>query len=265
MSDPLENMPTDCVVDWDHRAFEERMDRAKQLRPREGYWSPFSTLGWIASRSEQFLAATQLFEEETYANRGSLFSASAWWTIGNEAGARFGMTLTGASDPLREALESGAILGGVARNFSSGEMEEIKPHQWTDWAVAYKHQGLQLLPGYVDFKWPADAIRSAFPSLEIESESIAPQPSAFSGRGRPTPRQQEAFKFFGLAQQYLKNGSRPLSATDLRAEYNKQFGDGGRLKGKPLNRSTFEEMLGRYHDGWRIDGRRWQMSGGLSD
>lgn len=263
--DPFEEnvVPEQLGRNWDHDVFIECINRAGRVR--EGFWSPFSALAWISSRDDRFVAAAQLFEAQASDDKSGFKS---WWVIGNEAGERFDMTLTMACGPFREALEAGAIEGGIARDLSTGSVVEIEVYKWTDWKAAFIHQGLQLIPGYVDFKWPADAIRAAFPPFEVEEEMqpTASGLSSFSGNQPPTPQQQTAFAFFDLAPQYMRGGSRELNAKDLMEEYERQLGASGRFKGrKPLKRTAFEEMRKRHYDGWRIEGRRWRMSDPMSD
>ncbi len=152
--------------DWDGEAFNDCLARAGRVR--EGYWSAFVTLAWIASRCEAFVSATQIYEEENYASRGGLFTAAAWNTLNNEAGSRYGLAMSEAVGPLREALEAGHIPGGIARpqpadRSPRSKFQPIEPYQWKDWQRAFESDGLSLIPGLVDFAWPAEAVRRAFP------------------------------------------------------------------------------------------------------
>ncbi len=134
--------------------------------PREGFWTAWPTLAWIASRDDRFIAATQSFEHEAYANRGGPHSAAAWMTLGDSAGERYGCTFSDAEGSLREALETGRLTGGIAVDAQEGSTVPIERWQWTRWNRTFVTNGLSLLPGYVDFRWPSELVRSAFPRIE---------------------------------------------------------------------------------------------------
>lgn len=260
MNEALEEPIPDCGGDrfWDHDLFEDCLHRAGKVR--EGYWSPFVTLAWVATGDEKFLAAVQIFEAETHANRGSLHAAAAWWTIGNEAGERFGATLTMASEALREALETGRCRGGIARDIRSGEVSPIDAHMWPSWSQAYIHEGLSLLPGRVDFKWPSAEVRKVAPIAHhlVGAPSIVARPAKKYNNRRPTPGQQEAFRFFSLAKAYMRDGSHETDVTGLHRIYLARFKDGAKqpLRGKPLALTQFKECVRRFYVGDRIDPRR---------
>lgn len=141
--------------------------------PREGFWSPFVTLAWIVSRRNDYVAAVQAYEVEYHANRGSIHSGAGWIVVGDDAGARFGLTLTDASELLREALESGRVDGGIATD-RMGHTRKIEVFEWTKWSCAFVHEGISLLPGLSDFKWPASAVRFAFPVRATSTTTTTP-------------------------------------------------------------------------------------------
>ncbi|MFC4293550.1 hypothetical protein ACFO0A_00600 [Novosphingobium tardum] len=134
------------------------------LMPRAGYWSPFSALAWIASRADEYIAAVQTYEVDQHANLGGLHSSAAWTVLGDDAGARFGITFTEAARLLREALEEGRIVGAIAKNLADGVTGPVEAYQWTDWSRTFIPEGLSLIPGFVDFKFPSKSIREGFPA-----------------------------------------------------------------------------------------------------
>lgn len=260
MNEALERPIPDCGGDrfWDHELFEDCFGRATKVR--EGYWSPFAALAWIASGDERFLAAVQLFETETHANRGSLHSAAAWWTIGNEAGERFGATLTMAGEALREALETGACKGGVARDIRTGEIAPVEPHMWPSWSQAYIHEGLSLIPGLVDFKWPSSEVRKVAPICVqfLPALAVQARPTRKYNNRRPTLGQKEVFRFLERATVYLQDGTQETDQTHLHRLYRGQFKQDSNLKlqGKPFGLTQFKECVRRFYAGDRIDQRR---------
>lgn len=183
---------------YDYSDFLERVERAGSLR--EGYWSPFSVLVWIASRDRKMVAASQMFEQEMYANRGGLHSSAAWFTLGNAMGGMFGITLTQASEQLREALETGRISGGVATVASSGSLRQIERHEWTQWKLAFEHFGLSLLYGLHDFKWPSEIVMAAFP------ETVDMPPAYEASQKRPVEKAEIERWYRERIQFALTNG-----------------------------------------------------------
>jgi hypothetical protein len=168
--------------------------------PREGYWSPFATLAWIVSRDDRFVAATQMFEEAHHSNRGALFSEISWVVLGNEANQRFGRNLSECcDDELRPALEENRLEGGIASQLTGGAPEVVARHQWVAWQRSANISGLVLIPGYVDFKWPSEAVRRAFP-ISTEETALPFLPSG--SQGRPTSKSI----WLGIFEQRLANG-----------------------------------------------------------
>lgn len=135
-------------------------------RPNEGYWSPFVVGAWIGSRSESFVSAVQKYEREAMCARGGCYSAAAWLTIGNVMGERFDRTLTQSLDDLRLALERGEVPGGRAKSVH-GSPRPVERYEWPEWRVAHNDGGVSILPGLVDFSWPSEEVRKAFPA-ELE-------------------------------------------------------------------------------------------------
>lgn len=95
-------------------------DIAAATTPREGFWTAWPTLAWIAPRDDRFTAATQTFEHNAYASRGGPHTAAAWMTLGDSAGERYGCTFSDAEASLREALEAGRLTGGIAVDARDG-------------------------------------------------------------------------------------------------------------------------------------------------
>lgn len=183
----------------------------------------------------------------------------------------FEQFVRGASD-LREALRA-AKIRALVPSANGSKFYHVPRHYWMrhdptatagvleDSAAPAELVGQPLVMDAANLdEWRAalsDAARAplaATPSLTKPSSS-----TAFSGRGRPTHRQQEAFRFFGLATQHMKGGSRELNATELFSIYRAQFAK-GKFHGTPFERTTFEDMRSRFIDGWRVDGRRWRLS-----
>lgn len=156
----MEGLSDDWLAE-DYLAFENCEARAGKVR--EGYWSPFSMLAWIVSRDERFVAATQLYEIERYANRGGPHTSTAWIVLSNVADARFGRAFSDAVEDLREALEAGHIDGGTAIERATNSLILVPRHLWREWQRSFEHWGLVLIPGHYDFKWPSEAVRAAFP------------------------------------------------------------------------------------------------------
>jgi len=146
---------------------------------RRGYWSPLVAGAWIASRSQRFTSAIQLFERQRHCERGHAHSWTAWLTVGDLMGKRFGMTLTGALDLLREALETGNIAGGKGVSGPTKKVRLIERHEWTQWSVAHNSGGVYVLPDTFDVAWPSEAVIEAFPpdnSVQTEVESASSDP-----------------------------------------------------------------------------------------
>lgn len=171
---------TDDVLAGDYATFDECITEAGEVS--EGYWTPFSTLAWVATRDEIFVAGVQLYEDRHHANRGGPHSAAAWMVIGNKAGMVAETTLTDAELPLRRALEAGRINGVFATNSRTGDLVEVERAMWTRWKIAFVHDGLQLLPGLHDFQFPSEVVRSVFPAHAIppprDTETVVVMSSA---------------------------------------------------------------------------------------
>jgi hypothetical protein len=167
----------------DKATFAECLERAEM--PREGYWTAYSTLAWIVSRDDRFVAATQLFEQQSYADR-AVHGAFVWRTLGTIAGQRFGKTYSDAEGELREALEAGSISGGIATDLRTGIADLLPQHRWTQWSRSFERVGLVLIPGFNDFKWPSEKVREAFPAAPLSQPKPRPRLAAKSGpRKRP--------------------------------------------------------------------------------
>ncbi len=174
---------------------------------REGYWSIFAVLAWVVSRDGKFVAATQLYEERQYANRGGLHSESAWTDLGKICASRYGKTFEQAEAELRVSLEAGKLEGGVASDMPTwaewdreeGQHKNILPverHEWIAWQRMFEAAGVQLLPNRINFRWPSEHVRAAFPyrgaeehldtqTVEIDGKQI-PVIGHSGGAGRPT-------------------------------------------------------------------------------
>jgi hypothetical protein len=175
----LEGLPllffVDEVDDWlnklrvgtDQEAFRDRHRfedcYARATTPRMGYWAAWDVLAWIASRDERFVAATQLYTAEGYADYGGPHSFTAWTTLDAISGERYGCTFTDAREQLRTELEAGRLLGGAARKSRTDEFVMLGVVHWLSWERSFENDGLHLVPGYTDFRWPAAAVIDAFP------------------------------------------------------------------------------------------------------
>lgn len=230
--------------------------------PREGLWSIFVTLAWIAARDEHFVAASQLFEQRRHADRGSLFSLSVWHCLNNAASKRRGsISLVEAEQRLRVALEAGELEGGQAKRIGSDESDFVSTPRWADWKPEHLLSGVSLIPGLYDFRWLSPAVRNAFQAEQVPAQD---KWSAFSGNGSPTPQQVGAFRFFDMKEGLSPDGWLHETATKLKGDYLEAIGK-GRIRGTALKRTAFEDMLSRYREGWRIEGRRWKMSDHMSE
>ena len=178
----------DDMLAEDYSVFEICEREGPKLRV--GYWSPFTVLAWIASGGDEaFVASVQTFEDRNHANRGGAHSMASWHVLGNIAGHRYGCTFSDiADDTLRETLEANRLAGGIASDSSRTKIQEIQRMHWTLWRRSFENAGLSLLPGYVDFKWPSDAVMKAFPS-HVESGDVQVIPRIPSGSaGAPTAK-----------------------------------------------------------------------------
>lgn len=169
-------MATSVPDEWlegDFEAFEECM--ADATAEMDGYWSPFAVLAWIASSGDvSFLAGVQAFEKRNHANMGKPHSWPTWLVVSNWAGRAYDVTFSDASERLRQAMAANRISGSIATNERSGELVHLERAMWTRWEIAHHNWGLSFLPGFVDFKWPAEAVLAAFPRSQ-EDQPAMPQ------------------------------------------------------------------------------------------
>jgi hypothetical protein len=186
--EPLGDIAGSTGFEEDGLAFEDCLNRAGS--PTEGYWSIFATLAWIVSRQDRFVAATQLFETERYADRG-VFCAFAWFALGNKAGELFGQTFSDAEAVLRDALQANRLGGGTGIDMRSGECVQIERHQWRLWRRSFEARwGTLLIPGIHDIGWPSEAVRAAFPASTMGAE-MGPRGKLPDG-AKPKHRKYEA-------------------------------------------------------------------------
>lgn len=137
---------------------------AEADRPREGYWSPFTTLAWIAARDPKLVAATQHYESAHHANHGSAHTAPAWMVISDRLEHHCGRSLDAALPDLLEALQADRVPGVVAREGRADAPRDVARREWQGgFKRAFQHWGLELLPGLHHFGFPSEAVRSAFP------------------------------------------------------------------------------------------------------
>lgn len=166
---------TDALMGGDYSRF-ETLEIDSDL-PREGYWSPLVAGSWIGSRSDPFVAAAQKYEKDMLCERGGVYSCSAWLVVGNLMGKRYGISLTQSLNLLREALESGRVEGGKART-PMGAPRLIERFEWTQWEdTAHNSSGVSLLPGLIDFAWPSDKVRGAFPAHPTSPPAALSRPT----------------------------------------------------------------------------------------
>lgn len=225
--------------DWlsgDYAAFDDCIEGAAPLS--DGYWSPFVTLAWIATRDSDFTAATQLYETRAFANRGGPHSASAWMVVGNKAGMASGRTLSAAEQELRLALEAGRLSGGIATNTRTGELIDVDRPMWTRWDRAFVHDGVQLLPGFHDFRWPSEAVRAAFPVQDRPvdtAEDQTPDRPVVMSTG-PALRECAGW----LTSQFADPATKLKTKDDFKAEALQLFC--GRLSGRGF-RDTWSKVV----------------------
>lgn len=145
--------------EWDRAGIDDCLRRA--TLPREGLWSAWAALAWVASRNDHFVAAVQLYETEQHADRGEIYACSAWMTLGNKAGEVWGRSFTDAFADLKEALGGGQIsASAIPGRF--GQRRVIEPFEWGDAKVAFESSGLWLIGGMHSLLFPAAQIRAAF-------------------------------------------------------------------------------------------------------
>ena len=150
---------------------------------REGYWPILPTLAWIASDGdEDFVAVVQNVDARDNGTAGDLVAAK-WLTFGDDAGERYGCTFTMACVRLREALETGRLVGGNAKPLSEAT-RPIERYEWVDWRGHFQREGYEVLPRIYNPRWPSDAIRAAFPVVNQDGKSQCTTDVRFSG-GRP--------------------------------------------------------------------------------
>lgn len=155
--------------------------------PREGYWSPFVVLAWIATRSDIFVTAVQLYEDRYYANRGGPHSISAWAELSDSAELFSGVSFSTAMLELRQCLEADGLKGGIATEMRSGIVREVLRFEWTQWKLDMNLPGISLLPGLLHFKWPSENVRIVFPAKIGRYSALAVGACDRSGgAGRPT-------------------------------------------------------------------------------
>lgn len=235
---------------------------ARAGAPRGGDWTPFSVCAWVVARDDKFVAAVQAFEAEHHANRGSIHSRAAWDVLDEDAGARYGMNFTEAFEVLKEQLEDGRVLGGVATNLRSGGVKPIERHRWHKAHPTFVHDGVSLLPEFVDFRWPSKAVREAFPTLP-HTVSISPALSNVGierwMRRTPTDKQELLVTFLTDAKNHLAGGKDPLTSAQLLEKYEARLLTKQKSK-LALKRTAFELWLGRFQDGARPrkDGCGWE-------
>ncbi|MDP3673639.1 MAG: hypothetical protein Q8R44_00865 [Novosphingobium sp.] len=248
----------DPWADWDGPVLDEYVADAGV--PREGYWTPYSVFAWIASRDNRIVAAVQAYEADHDANREGAFDA--WIALGDDTAARFGMNFTEASEKMREALESGRLTGGIATDARTGELVELQRPIWTRWRCSFERAGLMLIPGLVDFQWPAKAVRQAFPA-HPENVSISPATSNVEierwMQRAPTGEQKLLVAFFKDAKNHLEGGTDRITRTQLLEKYEAWLLTKQKSK-FALKRSAFELWLGRFEGGARArpDGCGWE-------
>lgn len=91
------------------------------------------------------------------------------------------------------------------------------------------------------------------------SDPAVPPPAKWKQQS-VTAQQTQVFKFFDVARGHLPGGDRePMSRLGLRKLYlDWSAKQSGRLR--PYGRTGFEKMLDRYIAGWRVSGRKWELS-----
>lgn len=86
---------------------------AAATAPKEGNWSAFVALAWIATGSEKFVAAAQAYESQK-GIYGEAISASFIWDRPSAFSAQIlgGLTFTAAEEKLMVRVQSARLLGG---------------------------------------------------------------------------------------------------------------------------------------------------------
>jgi hypothetical protein len=247
----------------DFEIFEDCLSSAGS--PREGLWTFFVVLAWIATRNEKFTAAAQYYCEANSisADRGGPHAQGAYDILSAAvAQHQFGMGFRDAQLSLRNALETGNLREGIAKRGSETGRVTISVGDWADWQVTFDYQGISLIPGYYDFRWPSLQVRQAFPPMPPSecAESDAPRlPSTRWQAQRVSKDQELLFRFFEFAKGHMPGGNREeYSSTKFRKSYNGWL-QRNHAKRAPFKRTAFEKWLGRYLDGWRVQDGRWDL------
>lgn len=255
-----ETQELDDILEGDYSAF--AACEGKAVHVVGGFWSVFVTCAWIVSRCEAFTAAVQLYEKQHCVDQGGTHAAAAWLVLGNVMGRRFDVTLTQALDQLRAAIGDGLIDPGSGYDRQENRERVVERHEWRAMRVAYEAGGTSLVPGVYNLAWPSAGVRSAFPQT-TQDEPAPPvrmvRPPERWQAQRVTDEQEELVRFLGFATQHLPGGANPLSKVELLARY-QDWHRRNRIRSSMLQRSAFEKWVERYSDGWRVVGRKWELS-----
>jgi hypothetical protein len=247
----------------DYKCFEECL--AEASTPQEGFWSAFTALSWIATRQERFTAASQIYQERNYSDRGGIFASTTWGLLAEASQRTGGTTLQEAARQLQVAVETGYLKAGIAFDPRERSSVEVPMARWGDWQRTFDDGGLTFLPGMSDLRWPSANVREAFPPLKVVD---APQEDRPRGRRlynnqNPTPGQKTAADFLAWAKK--DKTLQGKTQVELHEEYLKRFikdkGEGERrpkYTGKPLGLTRFKEIIRRDRQDRRVVDGKWE-------
>lgn len=139
-------------------------------KPRQGIWSIWSCLAWVATRSEQMTAAVQLQEQQQDLNDDATQAAGFFLDLGANCSLYFGTDLLEAEDQIREGFAQGVFeLSGMS--MSTGRRERLDPFQAAEWTREISKQGVNYIPGYTRLAAKADDIVRTWPNEERSSRT----------------------------------------------------------------------------------------------
>lgn len=167
--DIRQSLLMDELLQGDYSAFDECVVRA--TKPSQGYWRPSSTLAWIGTRDDKFLAGTQLYEMERRSNQHGDDGWGVWLVVRRKLEMATGQSAESVERDLRDALESGAIPGATAVSRNTGLRVTVGREHWPEWRPSFESWGHALLPGHFDFQFPANEIQAEFPARERSHQS----------------------------------------------------------------------------------------------
>lgn len=206
------------------------------------------------------------------------------WISAKEALARL-MDLS--DDPKRQLIDCARLDGSwtrAARRFQDGQaLKENTPLQYQFWEAVAESGEMDWNLGVFSYSapatdkrfdagtilhWKAVGVEFFWPEIAAQlglqngdaAATFNPLPKAEPSRWQKqcvSDDQKQLFKFFGIAGQCMPDGANPLNKTALRQRY-REWMKHEKYQKQVLGRTSFEKMLGRYLEGYRVTGNRWE-------